>query len=233
MAGRLKRLAYKPFDKQRYRGLTVPAYIIEAELESSVIRKKTTGESKPYINLEEKAKTVNVNNGFYSPLAPRYQTFIDYSDDWVYDHDVIQSGEVSILSKTVPNGLAWYVDNMYFFASAIGGPMGFMLLDSIALAPYITLQVFTSSSQLTYTSFERIGPQLPITSFPFLNDRIGSREAKFGITLYEGESIRAVINPRQAAVPIPAVVTIGFRFMGIQAAKNDIEDYLEAKRWPT
>lgn len=232
MAGRLKRLAYKPFDKQRYQGLTVPDYIIEEELAAAAVRRpKPAGSGKEYkVSGPTLAKNVNIDNGYFSPLMPRYQTAIDHTDDWLYDADDVAAGQITIMSRRVPDGLAWHIDNLYFFATALGGPFGVYLLDSGDLINYFTLRVFTSSSQLSYTAWERLAP-LPITSFPFLNDRIGPREAKFGLTLYEGEIIRATIDSRQAGIPIPALRSIGFRFMGIEGPKNDLQDYLELKQW--
>ena len=173
---------------------------------------------------------VDIDNGYYGRLASAHQSFIDFSDIVDYDHATLLNGPITIGEWFVPDGLAWYIDNLYFIATALWGPTGNSILGPGDIVPWVALEVFTTSSQLEYTGFESFAP-LPITSFPLLNDRIGAREAVFGFTLYEGDSIRATFSMRQVAVPIIPIRQIGFRFMGIGSSKSEIEDYLELKQW--
>lgn len=228
--GRLKDLLYSPYQGQRYKGVTVPELDwVTAGLTGDFITARTTPSLITPVPTVEK---VAVDNGYYAQLMQRQMGAIDITDQWTWDPDTLSTGPVTILSKVVPDGLAWHIDNMYFFASALGGPLGTVLLGPAVFNLVLLMKVATSSSQLNYENSARLFPALPKSSFPFLNDRIGPREGKFGITLYGGEYIRATVEQAVAGVlPAAAVSTIGFRIMGIEAAKNDMQDYLELKRW--
>jgi hypothetical protein len=121
---------------------------------------------------------------------------------------------------------------------ALGGiGAGTYLVNPVALFNSLVFTVFVNSSQLAYTAYPTSGfGANTVTSFPFLNDRIGPREAKFGVTLFGGELIRAEARARIDAfgntnVPTEAITTLGFRFMGISGSRAMMEDYLRLKRW--
>jgi hypothetical protein len=241
--GRLKDWAYRPFHRQRGLGLAVPDYYISSLVDDTFTIPTSvplnSGGSKPYIPAP--VQRVAIDNGYWSQLMPRDQVALDVTDVWQWDWDTILTGPVTILQRKVPNGLAWHLDNMYFFANAIGGVggIGNILLPPAALSYWIILRVFVSSSQLKYESWENILVNMadPKVSFPFLNDRIGPREANFGVTLYEGEFIRAYLQTRRLPAPLPPepppypLRSIGFRFMGIEGSKAMVDDYLRRKRW--
>jgi hypothetical protein len=228
--GRIKDLAYRPFERQRYKGYTTPEYVESGRWfpdENPVI-----GPAKAPAPPPPPPVAMNINNGFYAPLAPRDKVFVDFTDEWDFNLATLQLGIVTIAEHTVPDGMAWYIDNLYFFARAVGGLAGNVLLGPSALYTTIALRCFVSSSQLKYAAFPATAADGIITTFPFLNDRVGSREAEFGITLFEGETIRAVAELRDVAVPPPApIVSIGFRFMGFERSKDEIEGALRLKRW--
>jgi hypothetical protein len=172
---------------------------------------------------------------------PRDLSIIDYTEE-ISVPDVaasFQTGPVTVLKRVVPSGLGWHIDNFYFFARAMGGWYdpdggGGVIVGPEALQAYFLFQVFTSSSQLNYEAYPETQPVVvQKTTMPFLNDRIGPREAKFGITLFEGERIQATVRVRGLPnfQPSPALLAIGFRIMGIEAPKADVEDYLRLKKW--
>jgi hypothetical protein len=243
--GRLQDMMLRPFERARYRGTIVPDYV-SATLLDEVMRSPggpppKAGGGRAYVsNAPRDVKKVAIDNGFWAQLMPRDQSVIDVTDEWPYDPDTLDTGPATIITRRVPRGQAWHIDNMYFFARALGGVGGTILLGPADLAEYFLFRVFVSSSQLSYDSWEHIvgGPgdgTNPKASFPFLNDRIGSREAKFGVTLFEGEVIRALVQERTNIAGFPpnpfALVSVGFRYMGVMAAKATIEDYLRLKKW--
>lgn len=241
--GRLKDWAFKPFDKSRYKGVTVPDYVEDL----SGFGPPAVTVSRPGNALQKQkystgaAQKVVIDNGFWAGLMPRSQPAIDYTDIWEWDWDTLISGPVTVVERRVPYGLAWHIDNMYFFVNAIGGVggIGTIMLPPAAVADWLIIRVFVSSSQLKYEAWEGLLNQFadPKVSFPFLNDRIGPREAKFGVTLYEGETIRATVQTRLQPNPLPpepppyAIRGVGFRFMGIEAPKLEMDDYLQRKKW--
>lgn len=229
--GLIKDWAYKPFHRQRYKGYTIPDYL-------------TAGialvDGAPAISIVPKLISVPItppthtllDNGFYAPLAPRDKVFIDFTDEWDFVLATLQSGVVTILERTVPDGMAWYIDNLYFFCRAVGGLAGNVLLGPSALYTTMALRCFVSSSQLKYSAFPANAADNLTTTFPFLNDRVGAREAKFGIVLMEGETIRAVAELRDPLIPPPQpVVSLGFRFMGFERSKLEIDDALRRVPW--
>lgn len=244
MRGRLQNLLFRPFERARFRGVKVPDYVTTALLDSELKLPpgpppKAGGGRAYEVHKPSKVQPVAIDNGFWAQLMPRDQSVIDFTDEWPFDQDVISTGPATIISRRVPAGQAWYIDNLYFFSRALGGVGNTLLLDPAALSQYYQFRVFTSSSQLRYEAWENIyGNPLgtnPKTSFPFLNDRIGPREAKFGVTLFEGERIQATVLARSNVVVFPpnpyALISIGFRFMGLSASKAAIDDYLRRKKW--
>lgn len=235
---RLWEIASRPFDQFRYRGDAIPDYVI-----STYIGDVLTTTPKPIalnpqpVEAPSPKVTVNIDNGYWAGLMPRDQTVIDFTDEQFFDWATLAAGGTQILiDKTVPQGRAWHIDNMYFFAKALGGA-GEFLLGPEDLSSSLIFTVFTSSSQLGYEAYATTGLGVnTITSFPFLNDRIGPREAKFGVTLFAGEVIRAQVRARIAAggfviPPTYAVTRLGFRFMGVQGSRAAVEDYLRLKAW--
>lgn len=244
--GRLKNWAYRPFERQRNKGLTVPDYFVSALLgdtltSPSAPTKKLTKAGGGQVYTTAPVRRVAIDNGYWADLMTRDQAAIDYTDVWLWDWDVLLTGPATIIQRRVPTGLAWHIDNMYFFVNAIGGigGLGTILLPPTAVADWLILRVFVSSSQLKYAAWENLlnDQADPKVSFPFLNDRIGPRQAKFGVTLYEGEVIRAYIQTRQQPNPLPPepppypIRNVGFRFMGIEGPKAELDDYLRWKRW--
>lgn len=185
-----------------------------------------------------------IENLYYGPLAQRDQTFIDYSDvlPFVYT-DFFQGallGSVQIMTRTVPPGQAWYIDDLYFWATALGGITNNVMLGPTALIPYFIFTVdFSGNGQVKYDELGNLlgpYPTEPRGIFPFLNDRVGSRQAKFGITLFETETITANVRLRPGAGPPPppppaAISYLGFRFMGIETPKAYVEEMLRRRRW--
>lgn len=250
--GRLKDWVYRPFARQRFKGVTVPDYVAAAYLGDSfdvpapVIESpktsihsplpliKPAGGGRPYVS--NQTKKVNIDNGFWADLMPRDQSAIDFTDAVVFDYNTLLNGPVTVMKRRVPRGRAWHVDNMYFFALALGGITGTFPLGPTDLWDFLALRLFINSSQLEYESwrdyFRVLQLPVPLASFPMLNDRVGNREAKFGVTLYEGESIRATIELRQTVFPpVVPIQTVHFRFMGLEASKANMDDYLRRKKW--
>jgi hypothetical protein len=243
--GRLWDIATRPFNRERYKGTVIPDYVTQVLLGDALSLRPTPSPSAPQVQLTtsprltQTTRKVAVDNGFWSPLMPADQVAIDYTEEVPYSWALLATrGLVTVFQRRVPYGMAWYVDNFYFFARSLGGVGNPVLLPPAALMGSILMRVFTSKSQLSYgtISSDTVGLIPQEASVPFLNDRIGPREAKFGITLFGGDVIRAYIQTasRPNVVPVPPpfpITTIGFRMMGLQGAKNDIEDYLRWKKW--
>jgi len=237
---RLWDIASRPFNQLRYRGDVIPDYVVAARIGDVLATTPKPIAVAAHVSPIDTtpAKKVVVDNGYFAQLMLRDQTVIDYTDEQNFDWPVLAAGgTIQILSRTVPEGRAWHIDNLYFFARALGGVGGSILLGPDALIENVVLTVFVSSSQLGYEAYnsEYWGVNA-LTSFPFLNDRIGPREAKFGITLFGGEVIRAKVRARignggGTNPPTYAVMKIGFRCMGVQGSRAEMEDYLSLKRW--
>jgi hypothetical protein len=227
--GRLRDKLRNPFERRRQKGELIADHVAPCLEPMPLTREVRPRYTQPTLP----PKPVHIDNGYWSQLMSRRHSAIDYSEVKAVDYDLLATGPILITSRRVPSGQAWYIDNLYFFARALGG-FGTVLLPPEALMDYFVFTVSTPSSQMEYQSWRNLIQVNvdPVTSFPFLNDRIGPREAKFGITLYEGEYIQALyqLRVKSLADVIPyALKDIGFRFMGIQAAKEEIEAYLEEK----
>jgi len=185
---------------------------------------------------DKDVRRVITENGYFGVLPQRDQTQIDFSDLVPFDYDALLLGDTVIMNQQVPAGQAWFIDSMYFYATALGGITNSIILDAGALFPYLIFQVYTSSGQLNVNGLPTLAgvdPQIqqPRGTFPLLNDRVGSRQAVFGITMLEGETIRATARLRTPPVPVvPAVNRLGFRFAGIECPKPVLDEYLRRRR---
>jgi hypothetical protein len=231
---RVKDWFFKPFDRHRDTSYLRVDPVIASHL-GTAPRLATTPEHRRRKQLYAdggRVRKVDINNGYWGGLMPRDVSVIDKTFEIAFDWANLLTGPLTVLRERVPSGRAWHIDNFYFYARVVAGINNNILLGPAALIDLLGFKVYTSSSQLSYDTWgDNVPIGFPRATFPFLNDRIGPREAKFGVTLFEGEIIRASTQLKQATVPVPAIEAIGFRFGGVEGSKATIEDMLSLKEW--
>lgn len=179
------------------------------------------------------ARVVRVAKGFYSGLPPRNVSYVDMTEEVVYDYATAMTGDVAVLRRTVPEGQIWLIDSFYFYGKR-DFPFRRLIPDAGLSDEFVFTMKVSGSQPITYEYvIPEYVPGMPLerTKFPFLNNRLGPQEGHFGVWLLEGETISASYRHNAvfmaAGPPAIPVTTIGFRVQGVQFSKVDVEEILQ------
>ena len=173
-------------------------------------------------------RLVRLSRAFYATMPPRDAIFVDTTEEVLFDYAAALNSSQQIVTATVPAGQVWLIDHLYFFAR--GAAPFYRLVDPGDVERNLGLFVDIVGSNNLVLRFDRdflAGTATQSESrFPFLNDRVGTRQTSFGIWLLEGESISASYQMMWNAAPAPAVPVsaVGFRFTAYQ---GDLSRVLE------
>ena len=182
--------------------------------------------AKPLAGGRLDADRVRLVRNFYSELPDNLSIYQEIVEEVTYDFSLNE--RFIIISQTIPDDRTFVVDNVYFFARALFGT-GLVPAGDIegAVQPYFQI----GNSIPVEISTTRVQPGLPIENrayFPFLNDRIGAREANFSIFAKRGRNLTAYyINRAFTTIPLS---TIGIRIEGWMVDANAVEEILGQQR---
>lgn len=176
---------------------------------------------------------MRITQGFWAE-APAFRIqYLDLTQQVAFNFQQALTGPVAILTATVPPGRIWLIDDFYFFAKR---PDPFpRLIPPGEMEDQLLLEVrFEGSNNIEY-SFTFVDPTNVARAFPtmpFVNDRLGAREQRFGLWLVEGETVRATYRMPPGAVVPPAtpIQDLGFRMMATQTERAYAESVMEEQR---
>jgi hypothetical protein len=172
------------------------------------------------------ATRVRLIKGYFSTLPAETIIYEDITRE--VDYTGTLNTRFQVINYNVPENRTLVVDNVYFFAtSRFGGgliPAG--LIEG-------SVQCFFDIGQSVPVEIQSDRVQLGVDPvyrayFPFLNDRVGSRESNFSFYVKSGRELGAYYINRW--FPFIPVNTIGVRFEGWVLASNIFEEIVNQQR---
>jgi len=172
------------------------------------------------------ADRVRLIRGFYSELPEGLFIYQELVEEVNYQFTLDQ--KFSILDQSVPDDRTFVVDNVAFFATPLFGT-GLVAAGIIegAVQPFFQIGN-TVPVEISSTRLQPGGNVENRAYFPFLNDRVGSREVNFSLYAKRGRSLKAFYINR-SFTPVP-LRTIGVRIEGWMIDSNALEELLEQQR---
>jgi hypothetical protein len=172
------------------------------------------------------AQRIRLIKGYFTSLSPDMVIFEDQTRE--VDYNATPNRRFQIFTYAVPQNRTLVIDNVYFFATSLfgGGLIPGGLIEG-------SLQCFFDIGQAVPVNVGSDRVQLGVDQairayFPFLNDRVGTRESTFGMYVKSGREVGAYyIN---VGFPFVPVATVGARFEGWFLDSNIFEEILGQQR---
>jgi len=172
------------------------------------------------------APRARVVKGYFTQLPDEVVIYEDITREVIYNNAI---GARNLIAEyNVPENRTLVIDNVYFFATPVFG-LGLIPAGVVEGS----LQCFFDIGKVVPVdiSTNRVQPGVPADNrayFPFLNDRVGTRESTFAFYVKSGREVGAYyINRGLPSVPIN---TVGVRFEGWIIDSNIFEEILDQQR---
>lgn len=173
------------------------------------------------------AERARVVKGYFTGLPDEVVVYEDITREVTYNNPL--NTRYQIANYVVPENRTLIIDNVYFFATPIFG--GFGLIPPGVIEG--SVQCFFEIGNIVPVDISTVRVQAGLAAdsrayFPFLNDRVGAREAMFSIYVKSGREVVAYYMNR--AIPAIPVSSIGVRFVGWIVDSNIFEEILDQQR---